>query len=116
MGEPGASAVQRKPRARVKRKARNPGIKVFLEAVMKGRLGSTIWMLVAFNAIALFGVIVLAYVAGEKSRLPIANALQSDGAAFFLSALVAAVAMAFILFVMLGNRVVKPVKELTDFS
>ena len=83
---------------------------------MKGRLSSTIWMLVTFNALALFGVIVLAYIAGEKSRLPIANALQSDGATFFLSAIVAGLAMAFIVLFVLGNRVIKPVKELTDFS
>src|SRR4051812_6668811 len=83
---------------------------------MKGRLGSTIWTWVAVNALVLLSVVVLAYIAGEKSRLPIASALQGEGAIFFLSAIVVAIGMAFVLMIVLGNRVIKPVKELTDFS
>ncbi|MCU1284366.1 MAG: hypothetical protein JWO13_716 [Acidobacteriales bacterium] len=83
---------------------------------MKGRLGSTIWTWVIINAAVLLSVVVLAYIAGEKSRLPIASALQGEGAIYFLSAIVVAIGMAFVLMVVLGNRVIKPVKELTDFS
>ena len=70
---------------------------------MKGRLSSTIWMLAIANAVALFGVIVLAYIAGERSQLPIADAMRGSGATFFLGAIVAALLMAFILVVILGN-------------
>ena len=83
---------------------------------MKGRLSSTIWMLAIGNAVALFGVLALAYIAGEKSQLPIADAMRGSGATFFLGAIVAALLMAFVVVVVLGNRVIKPVKELTDFS
>lgn len=83
---------------------------------MKGRLSSTIWTLAIVNAIALFGVIVLAYVAGEKSQLGIADVMNGPGAKFFLGAVVAALFMAFIVVTILANRVIKPVKELTDFS
>src|SRR4051794_4345278 len=83
---------------------------------MKGRLSSTIWTLAMVNAIALFGVIALAYIAGEKSQLSIMDAFHGAGAGFFLGAIVAAALMAFIVVTMLANRVIKPVKELTDFS
>ncbi len=86
---------------------------------MKGRLGSTIWMLVTINVVALFGVLFLAYSAGKDSGgLPISSAFSAPGATpmLLLIAGVVAVAISIVLFVTLGNRVVKPVKEIAEFS
>src|SRR5438270_3816420 len=86
---------------------------------MKGRLSSTIWTLAIANAIAFFGVIVLAYIAGWKAQSPIMDVLSSStpGAAkFFLFAVVVAVGMAFVVVTILANRVIAPVKQLSDFS
>ena len=83
---------------------------------MKGRLSSTIWMLAIFNAVALFGVIALAYIAGEKSQSSIVDAFHGSGAGFFLGAIVVALGVAFIVVTVLANRVIAPVKQLTEFS
>jgi methyl-accepting chemotaxis protein len=86
---------------------------------MKGRLGSTIWMLVGINVIALLGVLFLAYNAGKDSGgLPIASAFSAPGSTpmFLLIAGVVALAVSVLLLVMLGNRVLKPVKEIAEFS
>ena len=86
---------------------------------MKGRLGSTIWMLVGINVIALFGVLFLAYSAGKESGgLPIASAFSAPGSTpmFLLIAGVVVLAVSILLVVMLGNRVLKPVKEIAEFS
>jgi methyl-accepting chemotaxis protein len=83
---------------------------------MKGRLSSTIWMLAIANAVAFLGVIFLAYVAGWKSQSSILDAFHGNGAGFFLGAVVVALGMAFIVVTILANRIVAPVKQLTDFS
>jgi methyl-accepting chemotaxis protein len=88
---------------------------------MKGRLGSTIWTWVAINAVVLLGIVFLAYSAGARSGpqgLPITSAMQAQGSTplLLLIAFVAAIGMSLILFIVFGNRVIKPVKELTDFS
>ena len=89
---------------------------------MKGRLGSTIWLLVAFNTMVLLGVLLLAYSAGAHSGgLSLANAIQgapagSNTPLYLLIAFVASVGMALVLFIWLANHVVKPVKELSEFS
>src|SRR3954464_3039319 len=83
---------------------------------MKGRLSSTIWMLAIANAVAFLGVIWLAYVAGWKSQSSILDAFHNNGAGFFLGAVVGGIAMAFIVVTVLANRVIAPVKQLTDFS
>ena len=86
---------------------------------MKGRLGSTIWMLVSINVVALFAVLFLAFSAGKGSGgLPISSAFSAPGSTpmLLLIAGVVAVAVSIMLFVILGNRVVKPVKEIAEFS
>ncbi|MCU1305621.1 MAG: putative Methyl-accepting chemotaxis protein, partial [Acidobacteriaceae bacterium] len=86
---------------------------------MKGRLGSTIWTWVAINAVVLLAVVVVAYSAGAHSGgLPIASAMQAQGSTplLLLIAFIAAIGMSLTLFIVFGNRVIKPVKELTDFS
>lgn len=86
---------------------------------MKGRLNSTILLLVALNALALFAVLGLAYGAGARSGgLSILEFGQLSGAAGMelLGAFVIASGIALLLWIMLTGRVSKPVKELTDFS
>ncbi|HYH00494.1 MAG TPA: methyl-accepting chemotaxis protein [Terriglobales bacterium] len=86
---------------------------------MKGRLNSTIWLLVAVNLVALLAVLALAFSAGSKSgglsvldfgALPQAAGLQFLGAAFV------AVLVTAVLGMLLSGRVVKPVNELADFA
>jgi methyl-accepting chemotaxis protein len=88
---------------------------------MKGRLGSTIWLLAGFNAVALFGVLFLAYTAGANSGpqgLPISSAFQASGNTplLLLIGVVVALAMSVGLAILLGNKFLKPMKELSDFS
>ncbi|MEO6119603.1 MAG: methyl-accepting chemotaxis protein, partial [Terriglobales bacterium] len=88
---------------------------------MKGRLGSTIWLLAIFNALALFGVLLLAYSAGANSGpqgLPISDAFRAPGSTplLLLIGIVVALAMSVLLRLMLENKILKPMKELADFS
>src|SRR5438105_13192230 len=86
---------------------------------MKGRLSSTIWTLVIVNLVALFGVLSLAYSAGKDSGgLPLASAFSAPGSTpmLLLIAGVVAVAVSIVLFVILGNRVIKPVREIAEVS
>jgi twitching motility protein PilJ len=86
---------------------------------MKGRLSSTIWTVVVLNIVAMVAGLVLAYGAGARSGgLSILNFASLPGSAGMqlLAAVFAVVLMAFVLAVVLGNKVLKPVKELTDFS
>jgi twitching motility protein PilJ len=86
---------------------------------MKGRLGSIIWILLGINAVVLLGVLLLAYNAGKDSGgLPIASAFSAPGSTpmFLLIAGVLVLAVSVLLVVMLGNRVLKPVREIAEFS
>jgi methyl-accepting chemotaxis protein len=86
---------------------------------MKGRLSSTIWLLLAINVVALFGVLVLAFRAGARSNglsMLDLGALPSGAGLLLLSAAFVAVAVAFALVVLLGARVLKPVQQLTEVS
>lgn len=85
---------------------------------MKGRLSSTIWILVLANLVAMGAVLWLGYSAGAWARVPLIDAFgASTGAGYrLLGALLVVVVSVGALFLVLGNRVVKPVKELADFS
>jgi methyl-accepting chemotaxis protein len=86
---------------------------------MKARLSSTVWMLVLWIGIALFGVLGIAYYAGAHSGAP-AGADTSgvpggaSGALFGAAtlALIAAISIVYVL----SKRVLKPVDELVKFS
>ncbi len=88
---------------------------------MKGRLGSTILMIVLVNAVALLFVLGLAYGAGAKSGdagLPLLDGITHSSATGFrimFAALVALVAL-IVSYMLLDSRVLKPVRELTEFS
>ena len=85
---------------------------------MKGRLSSTIWILILANFVAMGAVLWLGYSAGAWARVPLIDAFGASTEAGYrlLGALLVVVVSVGALFLVLGNRVVKPVKELADFS
>lgn len=85
---------------------------------MKGRLSSTIWTLILANLAAMGAVLWLGYSAGAWARVPLIDAfgVSTEAGYRLLGALLVVVVSVGALFLVLGNRVVKPVKELTDFS
>jgi len=85
---------------------------------MKGRLSSTIWMLLGANCVAMIAVLWLGYSAGAWARVPMLDAWGvSTEAGFRLLAagLVIILSLAG-LFHVTVNRVATPVKELAEFS
>jgi methyl-accepting chemotaxis protein len=80
---------------------------------MKGRLNSTVWMLIGINAVALMGVLTLAYSAGKT------HAGSGDVAGFpmmLVGAAGLAVVACFVFVSMLSSKVLAPVKQLAEFS
>ena len=85
---------------------------------MKGRLSSTIWILVAVNLVAMLAVLGLAYSAGAYAKVPLLDAFNASSEALIrlLGAGAALVLVSLALILVLGNKVLTPVKELTEFS
>lgn len=88
---------------------------------MKGRLNTAIWTLGVVNAIALFAVLYLAYSAGMHANgLGIADALSGStpgrSPLLIFIGMFICVTMSIVLLLVLGNKVVKPVSELVDYS
>jgi len=85
---------------------------------MKGRLNSTIWLIIVINLVALLVGVGLAYSAGASSNgAPIWEAGSTPGAGFkMLLALAMGAAGLFLGLSMLGSHILKPVRELVDFS
>jgi twitching motility protein PilJ len=86
---------------------------------MKARLSSTIWLLVAWTGAALFGVLGLAYHAGRNSggqSLLNLTSLPAGASTMLLAAVALAVAAALSLVFVLSARVLKPARELAQFS
>ncbi len=85
---------------------------------MKGRLDQRLWGLVIINAVALFVVFFLAYSAGATAKVPISNVTHlADGADLkVLFAFVICIGVALLTFIVIGNRVIVPVKQLNDFA
>jgi twitching motility protein PilJ len=86
---------------------------------MKGRLSSRIWLLVSSNLVVLLAVLILAYGAGARSGgvsvLDFA-ALSHEAAVPVGVALLLAVAITLVAGVVLAGRVLKPARELVNFS
>jgi len=86
---------------------------------MKARLSSTVWMLVFWIGLSLFGVLGLAYYAGLHSSAPAgaegAAAAGSPHPAVFGAGVLALLAAISIVWV-LSKRVLRPVDELAKFS
>ncbi|MBZ5501322.1 MAG: methyl-accepting chemotaxis protein [Acidobacteriia bacterium] len=86
---------------------------------MKGRLGSTIWMLIAWASVALFGVLGLAYHAGKESAgtgLADVSSMPAGASGALFGAVALAAAAALSLVFVLSKRVITPVGELAKFS
>jgi twitching motility protein PilJ len=85
---------------------------------MKGRLNSTLWLMVTIDVVALFVVLWLAYSAGEQGRLPITDfgGLGQGSGLKLLFAFVIAAGAGLWTFITIGNRVLIPVKRLSDFA
>lgn len=86
---------------------------------MKGRLSSTIWMIVTVNVVAVLLVLWLAYEAGAHSGglgLRDAGALGGSSGPQLLFAVAIGAAAAIFSISVLGSKVVKPVQEITEFS
>ena len=86
---------------------------------MKGRLNRALWTLVMIQVIALFAVLFLAYSAGANSGgLSIGNfgSLPRSSGYGLWGAFVICLAVAALTILKIGNRVLAPVKHLSDFS
>jgi len=86
---------------------------------MKSRLSSTIWLLVLWISVALFGVLALAYHAGKSSggASPFdASSMPGSASAALLGAIGLAVVGAISVVFALSKRVLGPVGELAKFS
>jgi twitching motility protein PilJ len=85
---------------------------------MNSRLSSTIWMIVLWTTVSLFGVLGLAYWAGAHSAGEAASGGIPSGApgmALLAAGALAAVAALVLLFT-LPNRVIRPTAALVEFS
>jgi len=86
---------------------------------MKGRLSSTVWMLVLWIGVALFGVLGIAYYAGSHSVAQAGadtSGVPGGASGALLGAGVLALIAAISLVYVLSKRVLKPVDELVKFS
>jgi methyl-accepting chemotaxis protein len=85
---------------------------------MKGRLSSTIWILLLANLAAMGAVLWLGYSAGAWARVPLIDAFGASTEAGYrlLAAGIVIVLSLAGLFHVTVNRVATPVKELADFS
>ncbi|HEX8926537.1 MAG TPA: HAMP domain-containing methyl-accepting chemotaxis protein, partial [Terriglobales bacterium] len=92
-----------------------------VEADMKGRLSSTIGMLVVLNFVVLFGVLGLAYSAGQhsgpggKSLLEFAS-LNSTALGLAVGAVVLALLGGAVVWMRLTSKLLQPVSALAEFS
>jgi len=86
---------------------------------MKSRLSSTIWLLVFWISLSLFGVLALAYHAGKSSAGASAldpSSMPGGASGALLGAIGLAIVGALSLIFVLSKRVLKPVGELAKFS
>ncbi|HEX4004164.1 MAG TPA: HAMP domain-containing methyl-accepting chemotaxis protein [Candidatus Acidoferrales bacterium] len=86
---------------------------------MKSRLSTTIWMLVLWATVALFGVLGLAYHAGKESgglALTDIGSLPSGASGPLLAAVGLALAGALSVIFVLSGRVLKPLGNLASFA
>jgi methyl-accepting chemotaxis protein len=83
---------------------------------MKGRLSRALWLLVAFNVVALFTVFALAFYGGQKAHTA-AGIFDTSGLNnWVLGGLFVCLAASAVTLFALANRVIAPVKHLTEFS
>ena len=86
---------------------------------MKARLSSTIWLLVFWTSLALFGVLAIAYHAGRSSagvELTDFASMPASASGALLGGVVLALLTALIMIFVLSKRVLKPAGELAKFA
>jgi twitching motility protein PilJ len=87
--------------------------------IMKGRLNSTLWAVILADVVALFTVLFLAYSAGANSGglsiADFASLPQGSGLKLLFAFVVCAGAASFT-WIQITNKVLVPVKSLTDFA
>ena len=83
---------------------------------MKGRLSRALWLLVAFDVLAFFGVFVLAFYGGQRAHTA-ASVIDFSGLNILVFAgFIVCLAASLITWIAIANRVVAPVKQLAAFS
>src|SRR5262249_52076068 len=83
---------------------------------MKGRLGSTLWLLVGFDVAALFVVMLLAFYGGQRAHTAAGITDFSGLNMFVLLAVVLWLAASMVTWVVIANRIVAPVSNLVVFA
>ncbi|MBZ5522133.1 MAG: HAMP domain-containing protein [Acidobacteriia bacterium] len=86
---------------------------------MKGRLNSALWTVVGVDAAALFTVLLLAYHAGKNSNgagITEVGNIGNAGGFWVVIAVVICLAASMFTFIRVANRVLAPVKQLSDFA
>jgi len=86
---------------------------------MKGRLSSTVWILVAATLVGMLVVFALGFGAGAYAKgLNMLDAIggSSEAGVRMLGALAVMVAVCFVLYLLLGSRVLRPARELAEYS
>jgi methyl-accepting chemotaxis protein len=83
---------------------------------MKGRLNSTIGLVVVVNLVALFGVLMLAYSAGAQSGGHSMFDTASPAAMRVFGAVGLAILVGIVIWFWLGSSITSPVKRLVEFS
>src|SRR4051812_14112392 len=85
---------------------------------MKGRISSTIWLVIAINAIAMMALVVLGFAAGGWAHSGnIRDGFSSSESGMrLIGAFVVLVVAAIATVSLLGSRIVKPTEKLVDYS
>src|SRR5882672_5601448 len=83
---------------------------------MKGRLKSALWLFVSLDVVALFAVMLLAFYGGQRAHTAAGITDVSGLNLLVLLAFVLCVGAGFGTWVMIANRVLEPVKRLSEFS
>src|SRR5258708_14058153 len=83
---------------------------------MKGRLSRALWLLVVMDAVAFFGVFLLAFYGGQQAHSAANIADLSGLNKWVWGGFVLCLAASFATWIVIANRVVAPVNQLAAFS
>src|SRR5260370_25610844 len=83
---------------------------------MKGRLSLALWLLVVIDAVAFFGVFLLAFYGGQQAHSAANIADLSGLNKWVWGGFIVCLAASLITWIAIANRVVAPVKQLAAFS
>ncbi len=83
---------------------------------MKGRLQSALWLLVAFDAAALFAVMLLAFYGGQRAHTAAGITDVSGLNTLVFFAFIVWLGASLVTWITVANRVIAPVRNLTNFA